>query len=63
MFAIRPFTEGMIDMTPRAVAAREEHEVRNAARKAAWQAARDSGASVLDADQAGQRAYWAGTGA
>jgi hypothetical protein len=58
-YAIQAFTAGMIDASPKAVAARAAHEIRNAARKAAWQMAIDGGATVLEADQAGQRAYWA----
>ena len=49
----------MIDATPRAVAARADHAVRTLARQQAHAEALAAGATVLEADRAGQVAYWA----
>ena len=61
-----PFTYGMIDMSQSAVAARQAHEKCNSAREVAISSYLvahagdvDQAQVRLDADQAGQRAYWA----
>ena len=66
MKQMTPFFHGMIDMSPRAVAGRAAHDLCTVCREAAvaaYLAAHandDHQAQVrLDADQAGQRAYWA----
>jgi hypothetical protein len=64
-YPLRPWTEGMIDMSPAAVRAREIHAEANIARasaEAVFLAANahraDTAQVRLDADQEGQRAYW-----
>lgn len=52
------WTYGMIDSSLEAVAEREWHSFCNAARTLAEKAAREAGLPVLEADQAGQAAYW-----
>lgn len=61
-----PWTYGMIDASPEAEERRRVHGIRNEARRAAEAAHMaehagdpDPAQTRLDADQAGQRAYWA----
>lgn len=53
-----PFLHGMILMTPEAIEARHVHAIRNTIRMEAWALAIAGGATVLEADSMGQRAYW-----